>query len=364
VFQGRGRSREPTPVLQERMTAIQRNKRSPRKNIVFTLALLLALYFAWLLREELMLLYVSALFAVVLMPVVQAVERFHIKSWRPSKAWAVFFLLVAIAVFLVGFGFLAVPPVLRDLQQLSEQTPRLAELIGKLHSIPVLSPLFGDQLAAKASGFAGEAAAYILVAARDWAGKIADLATGIVLTVYFILEGDGAYRWFLAFIHPENRVRMDETLHRAGARMGRWLLGQASLMLILGVCSTAVYALLHVRYAYALGVLTGLLNIIPVLGAAITIVLVLLIAAIDSWTHVVGVAIFYLIYLQVENSYLTPRIMQNRVNLPGLAILVALLLGFGLAGVLGALVAVPTAVLVAELLEEYMVWKDRPLAPS
>ena len=71
-----------------------------------------------------------------------------------------------------------------------------------------------------------------------------------------------------------------------------------------------------------------------------------------------GVAIFYVVYLQVENSYLTPRIMGNRVNLPGLAILVALLLGSALAGVLGAMVAVPTAVLVSVLLDEYAVYKD------
>jgi predicted PurR-regulated permease PerM len=94
-------------------------------------------------------------------------------------------------------------------------------------------------------------------------------------------------------------------------------------MLILGVTSTIVYLSLHIRYAYALGVLTGLLNIVPVLGAAVCIALALLVAAIDSWGRVLGIAIFYVIYLQVENSYLTPRIMKNRVDLPGLAILVA-----------------------------------------
>jgi predicted PurR-regulated permease PerM len=73
---------------------------------------------------------------------------------------------------------------------------------------------------------------------------------------------------------------------------------------------------------------------------------------------VLGIAIFYLIYLQVENSYLIPRIMKNRVGLPGLAILIALVIGFALEGVLGAMVSVPTAVLVAELLDEYLVHKD------
>jgi predicted PurR-regulated permease PerM len=121
--------------------------------------------------------------------------------------------------------------------------------------------------------------------------------------------------------------------------------------------STGIYLFLHIRYAFALGVLTGTLNIIPVIGAAVCIGLALLVAAIDSWGRVIGVAIFYIVYLQVENSFLTPRIMRNSVGLPGLAILVALLLGSALGGVPGALVSVPTAVLVAVLVDEYLVNK-------
>jgi predicted PurR-regulated permease PerM len=140
--------------------------------------------------------------------------------------------------------------------------------------------------------------------------------------------------------------------------MDKWLIGQGSLMLILGILSTVVYLSLHIRYAFALGVLTGVLNIIPVLGAAVCVALAILVAAIDSWGRVLGVAIFYIVYLQVENSLLTPRIMKNSVGLPALSILIALLLGSALAGVPGALVSVPTAALVAVLLDEYLVKKD------
>ena len=90
------------------------------------------------------------------------------------------------------------------------------------------------------------------------------------------------------------------------------------------------------------------------IGAAVCVGLALLVAAIDSWGRVIGVAIFYVIYLNVENSFLTPRIMKSSVNLPGWAILVALLIGSALEGVLGAMVSVPTAVLVAVLLDEYL----------
>jgi len=203
-----------------------------------------------------------------------------------------------------------------------------------------------------------QAATYLLYSLSDWAGKLFDFIMGFILTIYFISEGDQAYQWFLSFFPRERRERLDKTLRRAEIRMGKWLLGQGSLMLILGVASTIVYLSLNVRYAYALGVLTGLLNVIPVLGAAICIALALLVAAIDSWGRVLGIAIFYLIYIQVENSYLVPRIMRNRVGLPGLAILIALVIGSALEGVLGAMVSVPTAVLVAVLLDEYLVSKD------
>lgn len=338
-----------------------RTPRTARANIIFAFVLALIGYLGWLLRDALLLIYVSALSAVVLMPVVRAVERLHLGRWRPHKVSAVILMVLVVFAGLAGFGSLAIPPVARDLYQLSTQPATLPKLMGRLYHAPILGSINTGAIQARLQSFGAEAAGYVLLSVREWAGKLASLLTGVILTVYFILEGDRAYRWFLSFLSLPHRGRLDQTLQRSGTRMGKWLLGQASLMLILGICSTAVYALLHIRYAYALGVLTGLLNIIPVLGAALTIVLVLIIAAIDSWTHVVGVAIFYIVYIQIENSYLTPRIMESRVNLPGLAIIVALLLGFELGGVAGALVAVPTAVLVAELLDEYLVFRDAPI---
>ena len=88
-------------------------------------------------------------------------------------------------------------------------------------------------------------ATYAVRFASDWAGTVVRIIAGIVLTVYFIIEGDEAYGWFLSLFPVERRLRLDQTLARASARMGRWLLGQGTLMLILGVCSTIVFALLR-----------------------------------------------------------------------------------------------------------------------
>jgi predicted PurR-regulated permease PerM len=105
----------------------------------------------------------------------------------------------------------------------------------------------------------------------------------------------------------------------------------------------------------------GVFNIIPVVGAAISMALVVVAAAMDSWSRVLYVLLAYAIYVQVENSYLTPKIMKTSVGLPGLSIIVALLIGSALEGVVGAMVSVPTAVLVAVLLDEYAVQQDARL---
>ena len=340
------------------MTETSGGPRSLRSDIVFGFALLFACYLAWLIRDVLMLLYVSALFAVVLTPIVRTTSLIRIGKWQPFKGSAILFLLVLVAAALTAFGFLALPPVIRDLHEFAREMPtRLPGILAKLQSLPFASSLNTDEIISRVQDFASQAATYLVLSIRNWAGVLFDMAMGLILTIYFILEGEEAYRWFLSFVPDESRDRLDRTLRRAEIRMGKWLLGQGSLMLILGLASTSLYVMLDIRYAYALGVLTGLLNIIPVLGAAICIGLAMLVAAIDSWGRVLGVGIFYLVYLQVENSYLTPRIMGNRVGLPSLAILVALLVGSALEGVVGAMVSVPTCVLVAEMLDEYLVQK-------
>jgi predicted PurR-regulated permease PerM len=251
--------------------------------------------------------------------------------------------------------------VVRDVREfLSELPTRGPQLLARIKGIPFMRRVDVAALNAKLQDFAANFATYLLFSIRHWASKLFDIVTSIVLTVYFTLEGEMAYHWILSFFPVAMRQRLDVTLARAELRMGKWLLGQGTLMLILGISSTILFVALHIRYAYALGVLMGLFNIIPIAGAIITVALAIMVAAIDSWGRVLGVAIFYAIYAQIETSYLTPRIMRSSVDLPGLAVIVALLLGSAFDGIVGAMVAVPTAVLVAVLLDEYAV-KPEPI---
>lgn len=333
--------------------------RTLRGDIVFGFAVAFALYMAWVLRHVLLLLYVSALFAVVLKPLTVFIAGIRIGRFRPFRRFGIIILLLAVLGGLTAFGFLAIPPAARDLHTFAQDLPsRLPKILDKLNRLPFASSIDTGDLATRIENAATQAATYVFFSIKNWAGTLFDVVMALILTIYFSLEGDVAYRWVLSLLPVDNRQRLDQALRRAERRMERWLLGQGSLMLILGLTSTIIFSALHVRYAYALGFLTGLLNIIPVVGAAVSIAIALLVAAIDSWGRVLGIAIFYVIYLNVENSFLTPRIMQSSVDLPGLAILVALLMGGAFAGVVGALVSVPTAALVAVLVDEYLVFKE------
>lgn len=330
--------------------------RSIRGDIAFAFILGIALYVAWVVHDVLLIVYVSALFAVVLMPVVNGIRRLRIGKWQPSRAIAILFLfLIVFGLAGLFFGF-ALPPVASDLNQFARELPtRGPQLLSRAQQLPLVRHLDLSALNAKLQDFASTSATYLLLTLRNGAGRLFDILTGVILTVYFMLEGESAYGWFLSFFPAGRRERLDRALGRAELRMGKWLLGQGSLMLILGLVSTITFLALKVRYAYALGVLMGVFNLIPIVGALISVSVALIVAAIDSWGHALGVLIVYLVYAQVENSFLTPRIMKSSVGLSGLSVLIALLLGASLAGVVGALVSVPTAVLVGELLDEYLV---------
>jgi predicted PurR-regulated permease PerM len=331
-----------------------------RGYIVFAFSLAFAIYVAWLVHSVLILMYVSALFAVILSPVVRGTSRLRIGRRHPFQgSAAIFFLLLLVAGALTVFGFLTLPPVIHDIDALDGEVPRLLPvMLARIREIPFADRINSAQVIAWMQTSLSRAAGILLVSVTGWASALLQVAAGFVLTLYFIVEGEVAYRWFLSFFPPQPRARLDRTLRRASSRMEKWLLGQASLMLILGTASTILYLSLGVRYAYGLGMLTGLLNIVPVLGVVVSITLAVLVAAIDSWGRVLGVVIFFAVWVQIENTWLVPRIMRNRVDLPPLAIFVALLLGSALGGIPGAMVAIPTAVLIAVLLDEYFVRKD------
>ena len=340
---------DPTPQADQARANV-------RGYILFTIGILLLLALAWKLSEVLTMLYVSALFAVVLMPIVNSISAISIRAYHPPRPVAILILIAAVLLALGLFFSFGLPPVLRDLRDFTTELPqRIPAVAARLKRIPMVDRIGIDSIVVKAEGAVSATANYLVVALPSWLTHLFDIITTVFLCIYFMLEGEYAYRFFLSLFPLERRRRLDQTLRTAERRMSKWLLGQGTLMLILGVSSITVFGLLHVRYFLLLGVLMGLFNIIPIAGGIITITLAAIVAALDSWAKMAGILTFYAVYANLESAVLTPRIMRSSVNLMGLTVLVALLVGTALAGVVGALVAVPTAALIVVLLEEYAV---------
>jgi predicted PurR-regulated permease PerM len=293
------------------------------------------------------------------MPAVTRITRLNLRGYRPSRPVGIICLIAAVAGILALFFTTGLPPVLRDLREFSDELPqRIPDFVAKLKRVPFADRFGVDTIAQRAVGAVDATAGYLFTNVPLWLSHLFDILTAAFLCIYFMLEGEHAYRFFLSLFPTDQRTRLNSTLKQAERKISKWLVGQGTLMLILGVSSIIVFGLLHVRYFLLLGFLMGLLNIIPIAGGVITITLVAIVAALDSWTKMTGVLIFYLIYVNLENAILIPRIMRSSVNLMGLTVLVALLLGTALAGVVGALVSVPTAALITVLLEEYAVQKN------
>jgi len=326
--------------------------RSLRSDILFTLGMLILLGVLWVAKDVLLLIYVSALFAVVLNPAIEAVRRVHIGHWWPSRPMAILIIILVAGGAITLFFVFALPPFINDFDSISDNFPkRAAELVQKLHKVPSLGKLdvgsLQDYITTAVGGAFGlfKGLADFFLALFSW----------IILTAYFILDGQRAFYWFLSFFGEPERGRLRGTMLRSERKIRHWLVGQGALMGILGVSASISFWLMHIKYSLLLGVLAGLLNIVPFAGPFMSFVLSSTVAAMDSWSKLFGVIAFYFLYQQVENAILIPRIMKYSVDLPALTVMVSLIVGGALAGVLGALIAVPTAGIIGVVLDEYLV---------
>ncbi|WP_419803755.1 AI-2E family transporter [Terriglobus sp.] len=339
--------------------ALLPERRRVRGYILFTFVLAGALALAWKLHHVLLILYVSGLFAVVLTPIVKRLEKIRFRNRHAGKGTATILLFAGIFLALTLFFWIGFPPVIRDFASFVSDLPhRIPQALAKVQRLPLASKVDMSKVAAEAQNVVGAFAAYVFDALPRWATHLFDVLTGVILCVYFILEGEEVYQYFLSLWPIDKRTRLANTLLTSEERVSKWLFGQLTLMAAVAIYMLIVFGALHVRYFVLLGILMGITNLIPVAGNLITITIAIMVAASDSWTKALGVVIAYVIYVQIENAILTPRIMKTSVDLMGITVLVALLCGTEIAGIVGALVAVPTAAMVVVFANEYLVQHD------
>ena len=301
---------------------------------------------AWLTRHAILITYVSAILATLLSPIVDRVQRVSLFGRKPGRGVAVVLLLGCVTAVIVVIAVFALPPLVRDLRDFASDLPRK---LGQLRDrLPFLHEIDPAKLQSSLVSGAGGLVSFL----GGVGGSVLDTLSAALLTAYFILDGPALLQGGLVFLPAPQRSRLEDALTRAARRMRGWLAGQAMLMAILGGSSLVTFGFMRVPYFYLLAAFAGIANIVPLLGPLATVVVAGLAAADSPW-KALGVLVFYLVYQQVENAFLTPWIMKWQVQLPSAVVLLALLFAGELAGIAGALVAVPSAVLVAELAKEY-----------
>jgi predicted PurR-regulated permease PerM len=179
--------------------------------------------------------------------------------------------------------------------------------------------------------------------------------TILFMTIFMLLEGPAWVERFFTLLPEGSRDRWRNVGHQIYLTVGGYVTGNLLISVIAGVASTIVMLILGVPYAVALGLLVAILDLIPLAGATLAAIIVSAVGFIHSIVAGIVLIIFFIVYQQLENHVLQPLVYSRTVRLSPLAILIAVLIGAELAGVLGALGAIPVAgtiqVLVVNWLE-------------
>jgi predicted PurR-regulated permease PerM len=321
------------------------------------LAVVALLQLMWLARQVLTWVVIALFLAVALNPLVEFVRRRGIR--RRGLAIGLTYLLVFAAVAALGGTFI---PTLVDevndfidalpgfVQDLTEGRGRLGFLETRYHLVQrVREAAQGD--IGRVIGISGAA----LAVTKGVVTAIIATITIVVLTFFMLLEGPRWIERLYDLLPDESRPRWRRVGHEVYATVGGFVAGALVIAVVAGVTSAVVLSIAGVSYAIALALVVAILDLIPLAGATISTVIVSTIAFLDAGT-VIGLVVlgYFIVYQQVENHLLYPLVYSRTVQLSPLVILIAVLVGASLAGILGAIAAIPVAGTIQVVLTDWL----------
>ena len=186
------------------------------------------------------------------------------------------------------------------------------------------------------------------------AGGIFGLLTILILTFYLLVEAGTLRKSLLRLFPRAQRARVDAATRDITAKVSAWLGGQLLLGGIIGATSAIGLWLLGIPFFYVLALISGIGELIPVVGPILAAIPAVAVAASVSVNKVLLVILFFVIQQQIENHVLVPKVMERQVGVSAVTVIVALLIGGNLLGILGAILAVPTAAILQVLFTEWM----------
>ena len=307
---------------------------------------------------------VSVLLALALNPVVDRVQRLGLR--RRGAAVAMVYLLLTAGI--AGAGALIIPTLIEQVSDFIKAVPGYVKQLtagrgpfGFLEEKYQVVERVQDAVNGNGSTTLAGGASAALDVTRSVAVFVAGIVTITFLTLFMLLEGsrwvDRTIEMLPASAQPTWRSIADDIYQL----VGRYVTGNLLISLIAGSTTAIVLLVLGVPFALALGLLVAILDLIPLAGATLAATVVTLVALSESLTVAIIVFAFFMVYQQVENHLLQPLIYGRTVRLSPLAILISVLIGAEVAGVVGALVAIPAGGTIQILLDHWQA-RRRPSA--
>ena len=314
------------------------------------------------LAATLTILVVALFLTLALNPIVEWLGR---RGLKRSLSVGIVFLGV-IVVFTV-LGLLVFPPVISQGSELVQQAPTyldrilntswVQQLDKNYDVVDKISEEFNKRLTDET--FISSVLGGVLGAGRAVLNGVFQTFTILILTLYFLSSLPKMKRVAYSMVPASRRNRVAQLSEEVMRRTGSYAIGQVAIATVNAALSYVMMSVLGIPYAAVLAVLVGFLGLVPMVGATLGAALVCLVAFFDEPRTALIAGIYYLIYQQVENYVIAPRIMQRTVSVPGAITVVAALAGGTLLGVLGALLAIPVAAAALLLVDEVLVPRQR-----
>ena len=313
---------------------------------------------------QLLLWIVTALFiALGLDPVVRWLESKKVP--RPAG------ILVSVAVLalaVTGFFATLIPTIVSQVAQIVQEAPRWIQDFIDSDFFRTADSQFGvrERITQELEKFVNnpEAMSGIFGGVLGFGSTVANGLFGalvvLVLSLYFLSAMPSIKKWGYRLAPRSRRARVEALSEEITASVGNYVIGQVCVALLNATFAFIVMSIVGVPFAVVLAFVVALLAFIPLVGGMIAGVLVSLIALTAGWQTAVAYAICYFAYLQFEAYFISPRIMQKAVAVPGAVAVISVIAGGSVLGVLGALIAIPTAAAVMLLVKEiFIVRQDK-----
>jgi len=346
--------------------------RAVLRAVLVVLAVALTLLLVYVLRQPLTWIFIAAFIAVAVAGPINFLQRYM----KRGLAIALVYLGLILTPFIL-MGLL-VPPIVEQANNLVQNLPRYAREVtefvngnAQLRSLQEEYDITGrlEEEASKLPGRLGDAAG---VLSDIGLGIVNSIFAGVTILVLSIFMVGGSGRRFLNAwarqYHPEREAWLHRLFERIANAIGNYVAGALLQATIAGVTSWIVLLILGVDYALPLAVIVFLLDLVPLVGATLGAIVVGLVTLFSDFPiDTIVWSVYAIVYQQVENNVIQPRIQARAVQLEPLVVLISVLFGSALFGVLGALLAIPVAAAIQITIREYLTLRRAPTpapAPS